>query len=205
MPKDTGPPQTANGNDMRTPAVGRRAFMQGLAISGCALAAGCLARSSARAEEDAGPTLKPGDRLALEPEQGAPKPLRVDDIKPGAALMGVYPIDPATGKLRNETRFNMLNVARLADVKPDSVAAAASGVVAYSAICTHKGCAINSWDAAVSHWRCFCHMSEFDATAKGEVVAGPATESLPMVALCVDAEGYIAATTAFSRTPGAAS
>jgi Rieske Fe-S protein len=155
-------------------------------------------------ETEAACTLKPGDRFAVEPEEGPPKILRVDDIAPGTALMGVYPVDPATGALRNETRLNMINLARLAGAGADPVAATA-GVIAFSAICTHKGCAITSWEATQSRWRCFCHMSEFDATDQGEVVAGPATDSLPVVALSIDAEGYLAASTEFSKTPGAAS
>lgn len=205
MSKEIPSGQTANRTDEKVRPVGRRVVIQGLAVSSCFVVAGCFMRAPAKADEtEATCTLKPGDRFAVEPEEGPPKILRVDDIEPGTALMGVYPVDPATGALRNETRLNMLNLARLADAKAD-LPAAAAGVIAFSAICTHKGCAINSWEASASRWRCFCHMSEFDATAHGEVVAGPATESLPMVSLSIDAEGFIAASTEFSKTPGAAS
>lgn len=202
MSKETPSGRTANRTDEGVRPVGRRVVLQGLAVSSCFAVAGCLMPAPARADEtEAAYTLKPGDRFAVEPEDGPPKFLRVDDIAPGTALMGVYPVDPKTGALRNETRLNMLNLARLADDKGLPTA----GVIAFSAICTHKGCAINSWEASQSRWRCFCHMSEFDATAHGEVVAGPATESLPMVSLSIDAEGFIAASTEFSKTPGAAS
>lgn len=181
--------------------VDRRTVIEAIAVSGCLSVIGCVIGLPASADDsDPAQTLKPGDRFALEVEEGPLKPLRLEDIAPGTAIMGVYPIDPATGKLRVETRLNMLNLARLEDAK-----AAASGVVAYSAVCTHKGCTINSWKADEGRWRCFCHMSEFDAAANGQVVAGPAPEPLPMVPISVDPDGFIVALGAFSSTPGAAS
>lgn len=185
--------------------IDRRTLLGALTISGCAAAVCGLIGSSAHAADgDEAQALKPGDRFALEVEEGAPRAVRLDDIAPGTAIMGVYPLDPVTGELRNGSRLNMVNLARLAEVKSNSLAAAASGVVAYSAVCTHKGCTINSWSADERHWRCFCHMSEFDAAANGEVVAGPAPESLPTVPVSIDEEGFITATAVFSSAPGAA-
>lgn len=204
MSKDTRAGHAAGRESDGTCAVGRRTLIQGLAVSGCFIAAGCLFKSGAKADDgEPAQSLKPGDRFALEVDSGSPKPLRPDDIAPGTAILGAYPVDPATGKLRNETRLNMVNLARFADAKPGSPAAAASGVIAFSAVCTHKGCTITSWNPEDSHWRCFCHMSEFDASDHGEPVAGPASDPLPMVELSIDAEGYVAATAVFSRTPGA--
>jgi len=180
----------------------RRTLIEAIAVSGCLSVIGCVLGSPASATEMEEPaqTLKPGDHFALEVEQGPPKALRLEDIAPGTALMAVYPFDPATGQLRTETRLNMLNLARLSDAMGP-----AAGVVAYSAVCTHKGCTINSWKADEGRWRCFCHMSEFDAAANGQVVAGPAPEPLPMVPISVDPDGYIVALGVFSSTPGAAS
>ncbi len=186
-------------------SVDRRAVLEALAVSGCLAAIGGLLGSPAQADGDAAQSLRPGDRFGCEVEEGAPRALRLEDIAPGAAIMGVYPLDPVTGNLRNKSRLNKINLARLAEVKGDAPAAATSGVLAFSAICTHKGCTINSWKADESHWRCFCHMSEFDAAANGDVVAGPAPEPLPTVPVSIDAEGFITATAAFSSAPGAAS
>ncbi|WP_072390835.1 Rieske (2Fe-2S) protein [Hyphomicrobium sp. CS1GBMeth3] len=203
MSKVTRAGHTAGPESTGTVTVGRRIVIQGLAVSGCVAAAGGLLKSAAKADQgELAQSLKPGDRFALEVENGPLKPLRLEDIAPGTAILGAYPIDSETGLLRNETRLNMVNLARLSDVKPDTPAAAASGVVAFSAVCTHKGCSITSWNAEDSHWRCFCHMSEFDASDNGEPVAGPASDPLPMVFLAIDAEGYITASAEFSRTPG---
>jgi Rieske Fe-S protein len=55
-------------------------------------------------------------------------------------------------------------------------------VHAFSATCTHQGCPVSQ----VAHGTidCPCHGSQFDATT-GAVVTGPATRSLPAVAVVV--------------------
>lgn len=61
-------------------------------------------------------------------------------------------------------------------------------VVAYSAVCTHKGGTLQPDGAEL---RCPLHQSVFDA-ATGEVVNGPATEALPAVAVRVEGDRIVA-------------
>ncbi|WP_256069532.1 MULTISPECIES: Rieske (2Fe-2S) protein [unclassified Streptomyces] len=49
---------------------------------------------------------------------------------------------------------------------------------AFSAVCTHQGCVVDSVDGTTIS--CPCHGSQFDALT-GAVVQGPATEPLPAV------------------------
>jgi rieske iron-sulfur protein len=165
----------------------------------------CCAPSQAKTEEtgDVAAAVKPGDQFARVSEGVNPVAIRLTDLPPGAAIMDVMPLDPATGKVRDESRLNAVNLVRVANVPKGSPLEATQGVMAYSAICTHKGCKVNSWQPDQNHWRCFCHMSVFDVLANGEVVDGPATDPLPSVPLAVDADGNITAKGDFSRPPGA--
>lgn len=55
---------------------------------------------------------------------------------------------------------------------------------AFSAICTHQGCAVSSVTDTIE---CACHGSKFSLT-DGSVVNGPATEPLPEKSVTVDGD-----------------
>jgi ubiquinol-cytochrome c reductase iron-sulfur subunit len=76
----------------------------------------------------------------------------------------------------------------------------AGGIVAYSKICTHAGCAIAMYRAPLFQpgeprpaLVCPCHYSTFDPARGGEVLFGPAGRPLPMLPLQIDAHGYLRA------------
>ena len=82
------------------------------------------------------------------------------------------------------------------------------GIVAYSKICTHAGCAVGLLQAdsrqplIVHRLLCPCHQSEFDPLNGAQPVAGPAVRSLPQLPLAVDGEGNLIATGDFSEPVG---
>jgi ubiquinol-cytochrome c reductase iron-sulfur subunit len=76
----------------------------------------------------------------------------------------------------------------------------AKGIVAYSKICTHAGCAVAMYRAPLFQPAeprpalvCPCHYSTFDPATGGSVTFGPAGRALPMLPIEVDSRGYLRA------------
>jgi ubiquinol-cytochrome c reductase iron-sulfur subunit len=76
----------------------------------------------------------------------------------------------------------------------------AHGILAYSRICTHAGCAITLYRAPLFQpdeprpaLVCPCHYSTFDPATGGTVTFGPAGRDLPLLPLYVDSSGYLRA------------
>jgi ubiquinol-cytochrome c reductase iron-sulfur subunit len=85
----------------------------------------------------------------------------------------------------------------------------AGGIVAYSKICTHAGCAIAMYRAplyrpadASRALVCPCHYSTFDPATGGTVIYGPAGRPLPMLPITVDASGHLRAKGNFDEQVG---
>ena len=85
------------------------------------------------------------------------------------------------------------------------------GILAFSRICTHAGCAIELYRKprfALTEPRpalvCPCHYSTFDPATGASVIYGPAGRPLPQLPLMIDTEGYLAAAGDFSGRVGPA-
>ncbi len=76
------------------------------------------------------------------------------------------------------------------------------GIVCFSKICTHVGCAISLWEDQTHQLLCPCHQSTFDLANDGEVVFGPAARPLPQLPIKVDGEGYLVAQSDFHEPVG---
>ncbi len=85
---------------------------------------------------------------------------------------------------------------------PDRLAGAPEGFVAYSKICTHAGCAVGLYLAAVQQLRCPCHQSTFDVLDGAAPVYGPAPRPLPQLPLAIDPDGTLRATGDFTAPVG---
>ena len=86
---------------------------------------------------------------------------------------------------------------------------APDGILAFSKICTHAGCAIALYRKptfpAVEPGPalvCPCHYSTFDPAAGGTVLFGPAGRPLPQLPLLVDASDHLRAAGNFSGPVG---
>ena len=86
---------------------------------------------------------------------------------------------------------------------------APGGILAYSKICTHAGCAIALYRKPTfppvepgPALVCPCHYSTFDVANGGGVLFGPAGRPLPQLPLAIDASGGLRAAGNFSGPVG---
>jgi ubiquinol-cytochrome c reductase iron-sulfur subunit len=134
-------------------------------------------------------------------------PYLASDITPGS----FYTALPEHGD--PEGLGSGLLVVRLAakylDLPPARRSWAPEGVLAYSKICPHAGCAISLYryplfqaTSSGPAFSCPCHYSTFLPGEGGRVVFGPAGRALPQLPLMIDAEGYLRAAGAFHEDVG---
>jgi Rieske Fe-S protein len=144
-----------------------------------------------------------GDRLALTAGPRKGEPATAADVPLGAPPIMAYPMDPASGVVRDESRLNQILLVHVdpAELSTETRARAADGIVAYSAVCTHTGCDSWEWQAATKTIKCPCHFSEFDVKDAARVLDGPAPRRLPSLPLQL-VGGVLAATGGFSSRPG---
>src|SRR5437763_14566270 len=92
---------------------------------------------------------------------------------------------------------------------PERKGSAPDGILAYSKICTHAGCAIALYRKptfAPTEPRpalvCPCHYSTFNPATGATVIFGPAGRPLPQLPLMVDESGYLRAAGNYSQRVG---
>jgi ubiquinol-cytochrome c reductase iron-sulfur subunit len=85
------------------------------------------------------------------------------------------------------------------------------GIMAFSKICTHAGCAISLYRYPLYHLKatppafvCPCHYSTFNPADGGNVIFGPAGRALPQLPLMIDDEGNLRAAGHFDEDIGPA-
>ena len=74
---------------------------------------------------------------------------------------------------------------------------------AFSAVCTHQGCEISEWVPKDQTLMCYCHFSKFSPGRAGEVMAGPAPRTLPLLPL-KEVDGVLVVAGPFTARPGVA-
>ena len=86
---------------------------------------------------------------------------------------------------------------------------APQGIVAYSKICPHAGCAISLYryptyapTSATPAFTCPCHYSTFSPGEGGRLLFGPAGRALPQLPLMIDTNGNLQAAGGFDEDIG---
>jgi ubiquinol-cytochrome c reductase iron-sulfur subunit len=126
------------------------------------------------------------------------RPLRAEDLEVGS-MTPAY----AEGLDRERLDASLIVVRLEADdlrLPEQRADWAPSGILAYSKICTHAGCAVSMLRYPLYSPKvprpalvCPCHYSTFDPARGGEVIFGPAGRSLPQLPVAVDANGELRA------------
>jgi quinol---cytochrome c reductase iron-sulfur subunit len=142
---------------------------------------------------------------ALVDEQG--RPLVADDLGSGT-FYTAFPEGADRKAIASPVILVRLDPREL-KLPPERAGWAPEGIVAYSKICTHAGCAIalyrNPLFQPTEPGRalvCPCHYSTFDPAAGGKVLFGPAGRPLPQLPLAIRPDRRLVADGDFAGPPG---
>jgi rieske iron-sulfur protein len=192
----SGVGQQAGGDDAERGVVATCACQTRRALLATTLAAGaCLAagRPATAQDDKPGSDLRPqkDDLLVVSEGPQSGQLIKPSDLKLGGPPVHAWPKDPKTSVVRDGSRLNEILIIKLdpAELDDDTRARATSGIVAYSAICSHAGCSVTGWvkgeETDKTVFKCFCHNSEYDPRASAQVVFGPAPRRLAALPLAM--------------------
>jgi ubiquinol-cytochrome c reductase iron-sulfur subunit len=132
--------------------------------------------------------------------------LRPEDLEVGAVAHILPEIeDPAERSLNDIAKDAVL----LIRIRPEEFRLDAErlswtyqGIIAFSKICSHMGCAVALYEQQTKHLLCPCHQSTFDVPTGAKVIFGPSARPLPQLAIKVSDEGYLVAAAPFNQPVG---
>ena len=141
----------------------------------------------------------PGARLVTEEGRA----ITVDDISVGG-LLTVWPegfIDSP------ESAAVVVNIGGApVEARPGQegfeVVSGANGLVAFSKVCTHAGCAVSLFNVLSMQLICPCHQSTFNILQDCKPVFGPASRPLPQLPMGVAPGGFLIARSDFIEPVG---
>lgn len=176
----------------------------GAALTGAAVALPLAGAGPGVGEMDAQPWR---DGIALVDEDG--QPVTADSI-PIGEFRTAFPRGADPRELGSPVVVVRVDPRELA--LPQSRAGwAPHGLLAFSRICTHAGCAISLYRSPsfASHEAgpaliCPCHYSTFDVRRAGQVIFGPAGRPLPQLPLRIAGDGTLVAAGSLSGSVGPA-
>jgi ubiquinol-cytochrome c reductase iron-sulfur subunit len=148
-------------------------------------------------------TWKSGTHLVTDPGN---RRIKASDLQVGEVAQVLPEIeDPEHRKLSDIAKDAVLLI-RLRpqefNLEADKLAMTHEGIIAFSKICSHMGCAVALYEQQTKHLLCPCHQSTFDVTRAAKVIFGPAARPLPQLDITIDNEGYLVARQPFSEPVG---
>ena len=146
---------------------------------------------------------KAGTRLVTDPGN---RPILASDLEVGAVVQTLPAIAEGAERLLSDIAKDPVLLIRLRpedfQLTPEKLAMTHEGIIAFSKICSHMGCAVALYEQQTKHLLCPCHQSTFDVTRGAKVIFGPAARPLPQLDITVDGEGYLIARAPFNESVG---
>ena len=148
-------------------------------------------------------TWKAGTFLVTDPGN---RRIKASDLEVGAVAQVLPEIEHPEERKLSDIGKDAVLLIRLRpeefNLEPDRLAMTHEGIIAFSKICSHMGCAVALYEQQTKHLLCPCHQSTFDVTRAAKVIFGPAARPLPQLDITVDGEGYLVARKPFSEPVG---
>jgi ubiquinol-cytochrome c reductase iron-sulfur subunit len=146
---------------------------------------------------------KAGTRLLTDPGD---RPILASDLEVGSVVQVLPAVADLEHRPLSDIAKDPVLLIRLRpeefQLTPERLAMTHEGIIAFSKICSHMGCAVALYEQTTKHLLCPCHQSTFDVTRAAKVIFGPAARPLPQLDITVDAEGYLVARAPFNESVG---
>ena len=146
---------------------------------------------------------KKGTRLVTDPGD---RPIRPEDLEIGAVAQTLPQLAEGEERTLDNIGKDAVLLIRLRpeefNLDAERLSWTHEGIIAFSKICSHMGCAVALYEQQTHHLLCPCHQSTFDVTRAAKVIFGPAARPLPQLAITVDADGYLVAAQPFTEPVG---
>jgi len=146
---------------------------------------------------------KAGTRLVVDPSGN---PIKPSDLEVGSVAQVLPELPAGTERTLENTGTDAVLLIRLRpedfNLDAQRLSWTHDGIIAFSKICSHMGCAVALYEQQTHHLLCPCHQSTFDVTRAAKVIFGPAARPLPQLAITVNADGYLVAQQGFTEPIG---
>ena len=146
---------------------------------------------------------KSGTRLVTDPGD---RPIKASDLEVGAVAQVLPELLPGQKRTLEDIGKDAVLLIRLRpaefQLNEERLSWTHEGIIAFSKICSHMGCAVALYEQTTKHLLCPCHQSTFDVTRAAKVIFGPSARPLPQLAITVDAEGNLIAKQPFTEAVG---
>jgi ubiquinol-cytochrome c reductase iron-sulfur subunit len=146
---------------------------------------------------------KAGTRLVTDPGD---RPIKASDLEVGAVAQVLPELPQGTERTLENIGTDAVLLIR---IRPEDFQLDAQrlswtheGIIAFSKICSHMGCAVALYEQQTKHLLCPCHQSMFNVREGAIPTFGPAPRPLPQLPLAVNSDGHLIAAAGYNEPVG---